>query len=90
MENNKKNLPFTEVNDGNKKIRTFSADVEDGNLQWHRDREDRLVEATHETNWKIQFDNELPRPLKRVIIPEGVYHRLIKGTDDLTISITYI
>jgi len=84
-------LPFEEKkNEDNTITRTFNSETNPEHLVWHRDREDRLVEATHETNWKIQFDNELPRPLKRVIIPEGVYHRLIKGTDDLTISIIYI
>lgn len=88
--NNYKNLPFTEVINGNKKIRTFSANVDEGELHWHRDREDRLVEVLEGSNWKIQFDNELPREFTSIIIPEGVYHRLIKGTDDLKISITFI
>lgn len=31
--------------------RTFSQDVDNDELVWHRDREDREVEVIGETNW---------------------------------------
>lgn len=78
-------LPFNEQGD----IRTFSQDVKEEELVWHKDREDRLVEIIGETDWKFQFDNETPQPLQSgLFIPKGVYHRIIKGTLNLTIKVT--
>ena len=74
------------------KIRTFTEDVDLGELMWHRDREDRLVEVLEGENWQVQLDNELPVELKKgskIYIPEGVYHRVIKGSGDLKVKITY-
>ena len=39
--------------------RTFSQDVDNDELVWHRDREDREVEVIGETDWMFQYDNEL-------------------------------
>jgi quercetin dioxygenase-like cupin family protein len=74
------------------KIRTFTEDIDVGELMWHRDRENRLVEVLDGTNWQVQLDNELPTELKpgsKIYIPEGVYHRVIKGSGDLKVKITY-
>jgi hypothetical protein len=47
------------------------------------------VECSSETDWKFQFDNELPISVKGVIkIPKGEWHRLIKGTEDLEVFVT--
>ena len=45
--------------------------------------------AVHDTDWKFQFDNDLPVDLsnKKLFIPKETYHRLIKGTGDLTLKI---
>ena len=69
--------------------RAFNHDVKDEELVWHRDREDRYILPTHSTDWKFQLDNELPQDLsdKKQFIPKGTYHRLIKGTGDLTLKI---
>ena len=82
-------LPFNEEWISNKEsIRTFSTDVFDEELKWHFDEEDRVIEAIGETDWKFQFDNQLPIELKGSIqIKRGEYHRLIKGSGDLKISI---
>lgn len=57
-------------------------------LVWHRDREDRLVESTHNTDWKFQFDNEIPESLNNeIFIKKGDWHRVIKGTGDLEIKV---
>jgi hypothetical protein len=36
-------FPFEQIEIGNKKIRTFSPDVEDDELKWHQDFKDRKV-----------------------------------------------
>lgn len=82
-------LPFKEEQiSENTFIRTFYHDVDSGELTWHRDREDRIIESLEENDWKIQMDNELPIDIvKKIFIPKGVYHRLIKGTSYLKIII---
>jgi len=75
------------------KFRTFDVDVDTDELKWHRDRQDRLVEVIEGENWGLQFDNELPISLvsgQSYIIPEGVYHRVIKGDSELKVKITYL
>lgn len=86
-------LPFDEVKEGDKKIRVFSESVETDELKWHRDREDRLIEVLDGEGWSIQLDNKIPVKMKKgdeFIIPEGVYHRIIKGKGDLKVSVTYL
>ena len=69
-------------------IRTFYHNVDSGELTWHRDREDRIIESIGDTDWLIQIDNELPKQIRgEVFIPMGAYHRLIKGTEDLKIKL---
>ena len=82
--------PYTEEQtDTNTYIRTFSADTPETDLIWHLDREDRVIEATHYTDWKFQSDDELPISLNNLItIPKNTFHRIIKGTDDCTIRMT--
>lgn len=82
-------LPFKEEKiSENTFIRTFYQDVESGELTWHRDREDRTIEAIEKTDWKFQLDSELPIKIEdKVFIPKGVYHRIIKGTGDLKIKL---
>jgi len=39
------------------------------------------------------MDNQIPIKLekgKKILIPEGKYHRLIKGTGDLTLEVKFI
>jgi hypothetical protein len=58
----------------------------------HRDRETRLVEVIDGNGWQLQLDNELPVEMKKggkYTIPEGVYHRTIKGEGSLKIKITF-
>ena len=83
-------LPFKETKiDDNTFIREFSQDTDSGELMWHRDREDRIVEPIEDTDWMVQLDNELPKKIEgEIFIPMGEYHRLIKGTGDLKIRLT--
>lgn len=82
-------LPFQEQQVSQKDfIRKFSQDTDSGEFTWHRDHEDRIVEATHQTDWLVQIDNQLPQSLNsEIFIPKGVYHRVIKGTGDLEIKV---
>jgi len=83
------NLPFIEKKeDDNIFIRTFSSDIEEESLLWHRDKEDRIIESLEETDWMFQLDNQLPQKISgEIFIPKEVYHRLIKGTGDLKIKL---
>lgn len=85
-------LPFKEQSEQNFRIRTFSKEVNESELKWHTDEEDRIVIPLNETDWKLQMDNELPVKLikgKKYFIPEGMYHRVIKGNGDLKVKILF-
>ena len=45
----KNNLPFTEEGE----VRIFTQDISEEELVWHRDREDRIIEPLHDTDWKF-------------------------------------
>lgn len=86
-------LPFTETKQGNIYERRFSENVNESELKWHFDNEDRLIICEHNTNWMFQMDNELPVKIeknKSIFIPEGEYHRIIKGDGDLILKINKI
>jgi hypothetical protein len=69
-------------------IRKFSEYSDSEEFKWHWDNEDRLVHSVHETDWKLQFDNKLPMQIKSTIkIPKKTWHRLIKGTGDLSVIV---
>lgn len=69
-------------------VRYFSPETKSAELVWHRDRKDRHITPIGKTDWQIQFDNELPRPIDDCIfIPEGKWHRVIKGEGHLKILI---
>jgi hypothetical protein len=81
-------LPFQEQKEKNYVIRTFSESINDFELVWHRDKEDRIVRSVGDTDWMIQMDNQLPKPLTEMVyIPKNTYHRVIKGNGDLTVKI---
>jgi hypothetical protein len=85
-------LPFEQKILNGLRIRTFSDSVDDKELKWHQDLEDRYVKPLHETDWKVQLDDELPIslcPEKEIFIPEGVWHRLIKGTGNLKLQVQF-
>jgi len=70
-------------------IREFDENIDSVELMWHRDQEDRIVEAIEPTDWMIQLDNELPTLIdKPIFIPRYVWHRAIKGTGPLKVKIT--
>ena len=77
--------------DPNHVIRIFSEDVNDEELVWHRDKEDRIIHVLEGTGWMLQLDNEEPVELEKgkgsYSIPKMVYHRIIKGEGSLTLEI---
>jgi len=80
------NNPYTHTDN----IRTFSSDVDEMDLIWHTDKEDRDIEVLEGKGWRFQRDNELPLELKegdRIFIPKYQVHRVIKGETDLKIKI---
>lgn len=84
-------LPFSESLVDNFYYRKFSSDVESESLLWHRDEEDRIIESVNETDWKFQFDNELPIKFSgKIFIKAEIYHRIIKGSGDLILKIEKI
>jgi hypothetical protein len=52
-------------------IREFDENIDPIEMLWHRDLEDRTIEAIGETDWQLQLDNCLPTSLQeRIFIPE--------------------
>lgn len=85
-----KDLPFIENYEEGFYIRTFKSNVLHEDLKWHWDNEDRIVVCENDTDWKFQMDNQLPTNINKntpIFIPEGQYHRIIKGTGDLTLKV---
>lgn len=80
--------PYFEEQHKNFVMRTFSADINEEELKWHRDIEDRVVIPIGETDWKFQREDSLPVDFGgRIFIQAGEWHRLIKGTGDLIVKI---
>tara|TARA_Y100000114_G_scaffold96083_1_gene89389 strand:- start:252 stop:530 length:279 start_codon:yes stop_codon:yes gene_type:complete len=70
-------------------IRTFPADVDEMDLIWHADKENRIITVLEGNGWKFQFDEELPIEMTKglsISIFEGRLHRVIKGNGPLKIK----
>lgn len=88
MNMTKNNLPFEEYIVDGYNVRIFEEKTDSDEFVWHRDKEDRIIESIHKTNWKFQKDNELPINFdEKIFIEKEVYHRLIKGEGDLILKI---
>lgn len=84
---------FNEVKISNTEyIREFKNDIDDEDLKWHFDDEDRIIEVIGYTDWKFQFDNELPQNMndQKIFIKKGNWHRIIKGSNDLKVKLIKI
>lgn len=81
--------PYQEqVLEENTFIREFSQGIDELDLIWHMDDEDRTIVAIEETDWLFQFDDELPLSLNSpIFIPRHKIHRVIKGNGNLKIRI---
>ena len=85
------NFPFEEQQISKfKSIRTFSKDVNEMDLIWHADKENRVINILEGNGWKFQFDEQLPFEMIDgidIVIPKGVIHRVIKGKGPLKIKV---
>ena len=80
--------PYQELRTFDTIQRKFKQDIDELELVWHRDRNDRQVTIIGETDWMFQLEDEIPQQLKNTIfIPKSTYHSLIKGTGELNILI---
>ena len=78
--------PYFDISD---QVRLFSQEIDESELMWHRDEEDREIISILKTNWKIQLENELPTDLNSSVKIKAVeWHRLIKGNGNLEIKIS--
>jgi len=89
-------LPFKEVLlESNtqyvKVLREFSKDLNSEELNWHRDKEDRLVEVKKGNGWYLQMENEIPVLMSEGLkfrIPKYTWHRIInKNRANLVIEV---
>jgi hypothetical protein len=67
-------FPFKETHiQDNLYLREFEESVDVDDLEWHRDREDRIVEIIGNTDWQLQMDNQLPKRMTGTIfIPKEI------------------
>ena len=81
--------PYSELTEEGYVIREFSSSTSSFELVWHRDKEDRYVQSIGKTDWMFQLDNQIPQRLSenKLFIPKETYHRLIKGTSNLTVKV---
>ena len=85
--------PYLDKSIGEYFVRTFKSDVDDGELVWHRDHEDRYVQVVECDGWQLQIDNEIPVDLvtgKEYFIPKNTFHRILKGNGNLVVNIKEI
>ena len=71
-------------------IRTFSAGVDEMDLIWHADKENRIITVLEGNGWKFQFDEELPIEMTEglsISILKGRLYRIIKGKGPLKINL---
>ena len=81
--------PYSEKKEDGYIIREFAHDTPSFEFVWHRDKEDRYVQSIGITDWMFQLDNQIPQRLSenKLFIPKETYHRLIKGTGNLSVKV---
>ena len=70
--------------------RVFKENVNDEQLIWHKDKNDRVIKVIYGTGWKLQYDNQIPFELvpgQNYHINKEEFHRLHKGNSELKIEI---
>jgi hypothetical protein len=71
-------------------FREFDDSANEHELEWHRDKKDRLIEVVEGDGWMFQYDNDLPfliNSTNTLYIPKETFHRLHKGKNRLKIKI---
>lgn len=92
------NFPFNEdkINENNNYqefLRTFSFNLNNNELIWHLDKEDRLIKIIQTDNWFFQIENELPVKLlinDQILIKKETWHRLINNNAKIDLIINLI
>ena len=82
--------PYQEIQQGEITIRTFRKDVQDDELVWHRDKEDREVRVIKGRGWLFQREDHLPFLLREgdiIYIKKEEWHRIFKGRTELIVEI---
>ena len=83
-------FPFQQVEQNGKLIRKFSPEVDEEELKWHQDQSDRVVTILNDGGWSFQMEDQLPVKLSeasQIHLPKFVWHRVIKGPDQLIVEI---
>ena len=83
-------FPFLAEYQPEGEVREFFVDRDDEEFVWHRDHEEREIEILEGEGWQFQYENCLPCLLEPGMIfdiPEGEYHRLIRGCNNLKVRI---
>lgn len=84
----KEEKPYTEEYADGWFYRSFTEETAKSEMVWHRDREDRIIEAVQPTDWLLQMEDSLPVSIEgQIFVPMGAWHRAIKGTGELKIRI---
>ena len=86
-------FPFEQEIVEGKIVRTFTPDVDVEELKWHQDLRDRKVRIIEDGGWSFQMEDDLPNKLsvdQQIFIPKFVWHRVIKGKDNLVVEIEEI
>ena len=82
--------PYFETRLDNTVYRRFEGTVDESDLVWHRDANDRQIKVLEGKGWKLQLDNELPEELipgNSYFIQAEEYHRLVKGQGQLILEV---
>ena len=82
--------PYIQKIDNGKIYRTFSPEVDDDELKWHQDLNDRKITVIEDGGWSFQMEDDLPNKLsiaEQFYIPKFVWHRVIKGEGTLIVEI---
>ena len=71
--------------------RNFMSNLNEEELVWHRDKEDREISIVEGDGWYIQMDNELPKLMQKESIfkiPKETWHRIInKNGTNLIVNV---
>ena len=71
--------------------RNFMSNLDEEELVWHRDKEDREISIVEGDGWYIQMDNELPKLMQKESIfkiPKETWHRIInKNGTNLIVNV---
>jgi len=71
-------------------IRLFNVGDDQQEYVWHRDKQNREIEVLEGQAWQLQYNGCLPILLEEnntYYIPKMMYHRLIKGYNNLKVKI---